>query len=235
MAEAKKEIFLEKKKKSLCSTQSARLTKDTTMSTDFGMNADHIHLMSTSGLELSSSSVFARSLGTSQDLTYSNLSASQFNIDENFVIDDEQCEQQNGQLQENLTNLDVEIDLKQRLVAELEMQKKNYDKMKCHYEEKLLLLHDRIGKIEEERDKVLSNITRLNQDHKYDDQIRKVKGDYELKIKNLHFEIQKYSTLKQKHSQMLKIQTENEKQLQHLANDLVEMKKLKVCQTQSKA
>jgi hypothetical protein len=227
LAEAKREILLEKQRKPLGATQSIPIKADTNASLEFNVNTDHIRLMSTSGIELSSSnSVFERSIGTG-----SEHDECQFTIDDTFMgLDDDQCEQQlNGQLQENLTNLQVEIDLKQRLVNELEVQKKNYDKMKHHYEEKLLLLHDRIGKIEDERDRVLSNITRLNQDNRYDDQIRKVKNDYEVKIKNLQYEIQKYSNLKQKHSQMVKMQIDNEKQLQQLANELLEMKKLKVC------
>ena len=138
----------------------------------------------------------------------------------------QKCEQQ--ALQENLTNLSVEIDMKERLINELESQKKNYDTMKTHYEEKLYLLNDRIQKIQEERDKIIGNMTKLNQDNKYDEQIRKIKFDYEIKLKNLQTEIVKYSNLKEKHSKIVKTHSENEKQLQQLSKELIEMKKLKV-------
>lgn len=133
------------------------------------------------------------------------------------------------ELQENLTNINVEIDLKERLIVELEKQKSQFNLMKYYYEEQLDVLNDRMHKIETERDSIIDNFSKSNQSGvAIEDKIKKVKCDYELKLKNLSQEIQKYTNLKQKHQQMLKQQQENEKQIEQMNNELVEMKRFKI-------
>ena len=132
------------------------------------------------------------------------------------------------ELQENLTNINVEIDLKERLIVELEEQKNQFNLMKYYYEEKLDVLNERMHKIESERDNIIENYTKFNQNLANDEKIKKVKLDYELKLKNLSQEIQKYTNLKQRHQQMVKQQQENEKQIDQMTKELVEMKKFKI-------
>ena len=147
----------------------------------------------------------------------------------NNVVDENQNLSQNEfELQENLTNINVEIDLKERLIVELEEQKSQFNLMKYYYEEKLDVLNDRMHKIESERDNIIDNYSKFNQSVGNDEKIKKVKIDYELKLKNLSQEIQKYTNLKQKHQQMLKQQQENEKQIEQMNRELVEMKKFKI-------
>jgi hypothetical protein len=71
-------------------------------------------------------------------------------------------------------------------------------------------------------------IAKLNQDNKYDEQIRKIKLEYELKIRTLHTDLAKYEQIKAKNTQMLKNALETEKQLEQLRKEIVDMKKLKV-------
>ena len=49
--------------------------------------------------------------------------------------------------------------MKQRLIEELERSQRRMETMRQHYEEKLLQLSDRIRATEQERDKVLANIS----------------------------------------------------------------------------
>lgn len=69
---------------------------------------------------------------------------------------------------------------------------------------------------------------KLNQDNKYDDQIRKIKLEYEVKIRTLQSDLAKYEQIKAKNVQMLKNALESERQLEQLRREIVDMKKLKV-------
>jgi len=136
--------------------------------------------------------------------------------------------EQQFELEKNLNDLSLEIDIKKKLIVELETNSKNFEQMRLHYEEKMTILHDRIKQIEDERDKIISNMTKINEDNKFDDQIRKIKLEYEFKLKNLQAELIKYQQIKSKNSQMIKNAMETDKQLQQLHKELLEMKKLKV-------
>lgn len=65
-----------------------------------------------------------------------------------------------------LADLTSEIDIKQRLIEELELSQRRLNSMKQHYEEKLAQLQTRIRATQEERDKVLASIgMSINTDH----------------------------------------------------------------------
>lgn len=118
--------------------------------------------------------------------------------------------------------------MKQRLVVELESNKKLLEQMKLNYEEKLISLSDKIHKMEEERDQIIQTMQQKNEDNKLDEQIRKIKNEYEVKLKSLQNEVSKYSKIKQNYAQMVKQQVENEKQIEQFKREIIEMKKLKV-------
>ena len=52
-----------------------------------------------------------------------------------------------------------EISIKQKLIDELELSQKRLRTMRAHYEQKLSTLANRIRETEQERDKVLANIS----------------------------------------------------------------------------
>jgi hypothetical protein len=140
------------------------------------------------------------------------------------LVDDENCQL----IEKDLNELIVKIDIKKRLINELELKNKNLEQMRLHYQEKMSLLHDRIKQVEEERDKVIFNMTKINQDNKLDEQIKKIRQDYELKLRTLQADLVKYEQLKAKNAQMLKHAVEAEKQLNQFRKEIVDMKKLKV-------
>jgi kinesin family protein 4/21/27 len=140
------------------------------------------------------------------------------------LADDENCQL----IEKDLNELIVKIDIKKRLINELELNNKNLEQMRVHYQEKMSILHDRIKQVEEERDKVILNMTKINQDNKLDEQIRKIKQDYEAKLRTLQADLVKYEQLKAKNAQMLKHAVEAEKQLGQFRKEIVDMKKLKV-------
>lgn len=85
------------------------------------------------------------------------------------------------ELNYELITLTNDIDMKQKLIDELELSQRRMQTMRQHYEDKLMQLQLRIQNTQEERDKVL---------HKYSshsepsDKIKKIKEDYTIHKKN---------------------------------------------------
>lgn len=63
-------------------------------------------------------------------------------------------------LEKNLNNIILKIDIKKRLIDELENNSKNLEVLRVQYEEKMSILHDRIKQIEDERDCVIANMSK---------------------------------------------------------------------------
>lgn len=98
--------------------------------------------------------------------------------------------------------------------------------MKQQYEDKMMLLQQKIMSTEHERDKVLSNLG--SRSAGTDDKAKKVKVEYEKKLNNLQNEMKKMQSAKKEHARLLRSQTEYERQLRTLKNEVSEMKRLKV-------
>lgn len=63
--------------------------------------------------------------------------------------------------QDELATLAREIDIKQKLILELEAQQRRIKSMQHQYENKLEMMETRIKSTEEERDKVLENMSKF--------------------------------------------------------------------------
>lgn len=66
-----------------------------------------------------------------------------------------------GKIGLQIAELTSEITVKQKLIEELEMSQRRLHTMRQHYEDKLLQLEERIRATQNERDKVLSSISKL--------------------------------------------------------------------------
>jgi len=66
------------------------------------------------------------------------------------------------QITVELAELTSDIDMKQRLIEELENSQRRLEWMKQHYEEKLSQLQTRIKATQEERDKVLATFSKCH-------------------------------------------------------------------------
>ena len=109
-----------------------------------------------------------------------------------FILEDEEIsdEKQDETMNQELLEITSEISLKQKLIEELETSQKRLHIMKQQYETKLLALEQRITTTQEERDKVLKNISRggLGQTP---EKINKVKQEYNEKLSKLQGEVRK--------------------------------------------
>ena len=106
------------------------------------------------------------------------------------------------QVVEELAELTTEIEIKERLVEELEASQHRMQLMKTQYEEKLALLSRKIKETEEERDQVLKNVK--SQDSEAAKKTKHIKEEYEKKLGNLKTELKKLQVAKKNHSQLLR-------------------------------
>ena len=86
----------------------------------------------------------------------------------------------------------------------------------------------RIRQIEEEREKLIANMTENDNSGKHEEQVRKIRLEYELKLQSLQSEVVKYQRIKSKNAEMLKTASTNEKELAQLNREVLDMKRLKV-------
>lgn len=63
-----------------------------------------------------------------------------------------------GEMQAELNDLSSDIELKTKLIEQLELSQQRMQIMRQHYEEKLNVLNSRILNTQRERDQVLSNM-----------------------------------------------------------------------------
>jgi len=66
-----------------------------------------------------------------------------------------------AEIEKNLNELTIEIDIKKRLIDELETNQRKIEQMRVHYEDKVNVLQERIKQIQTERDKLLTNMSML--------------------------------------------------------------------------
>jgi predicted nucleic acid-binding Zn-ribbon protein len=66
-----------------------------------------------------------------------------------------------AEIEKNLNELTIEIDIKKRLIDELETNQKKLEQMRVHYEDKVNVLQERIKQIQTERDKLVTNMSTL--------------------------------------------------------------------------
>ncbi|KAG7203017.1 hypothetical protein KM043_010144 [Ampulex compressa] len=125
-----------------------------------------------------------------------------------------------------LEALTSDIDVKQRLIQELELSQRRLQTMKQHYEDKLAQLQARIKDTQEERDKVLQSLQQ--QPTPPTEKVKKLRDEYEKKLSAMQKEMRLLQSAKKEHARLLKNQSQNENRLRGLRNELAEMKRAKV-------
>ncbi|XP_020295594.1 kinesin-like protein KIF21A isoform X2 [Pseudomyrmex gracilis] len=125
-----------------------------------------------------------------------------------------------------LEALTSDIDVKQRLIQELELSQRRLQTMKQHYEDKLAQLQARIKDTQEERDKVLMSLQQ--QPAPPTEKVKKLRDEYEKKLTNMQKEMRLLQSAKKEHARLIKNQSQTENRLRGLRNELSEMKRAKV-------
>ncbi|XP_071853680.1 kinesin-like protein KIF21A isoform X3 [Apostichopus japonicus] len=130
-------------------------------------------------------------------------------------------------LQEELAEIACEINIKQRLIEELETSQRRLQTMKAHYEEKLESLHYRIKETENERDKVLANLGSMAES-RTKEKAEKIKGEFEIKLKKLTAEKSRLQKASKEHTKLMRDKSQHERQMRSLQTDLGRMKETRV-------
>ncbi|XP_014239134.1 kinesin-like protein KIF21A isoform X2 [Trichogramma pretiosum] len=161
--------------------------------------------------------------GDMDDTENGHESMSEDESDDEDRKEEDEVEEAMGRELENLTS---NIDVKQRLIQELELSQRRLQTMKQHYEDKLAQLQARIRDTQEERDKVLTSLTL--QPSAPTEKVQKLRSEYEKRLLAMQKEVKMLQSAKKEHARLLKSQSQNETRLKGLRNELAEMKRAKV-------
>ncbi|XP_051967613.1 kinesin-like protein KIF21B [Xyrauchen texanus] len=149
----------------------------------------------------------------------------EFDSDENLVDSDSDSDEKVN-LQADLADLTCEIEIKQRLIDELENSQRRLLMLKSQYEEKLILLQNKIRDTQLERDRVLHNL--MSMENYTEEKASKIKSEYEKRLKEMNRDLLKLQVAQKEHARLLKNQCRYERELKKLQSEVAEMKKAKV-------
>lgn len=133
--------------------------------------------------------------------------------------------------QEDLNDISEDIELKSKLIEQLEMTKERMEKMRQIYEEKLNVLNSKIISTQRERDQVLANMTNSLvgvPNANTNDKAKKVKEEYERKINDMQKEMRKLQLAQREHARQHREIQAQDSQLRKLKSELSELKSTKI-------
>uniref|UniRef100_A0A8K9X2R3 Kinesin family member 21B n=1 Tax=Oncorhynchus mykiss TaxID=8022 RepID=A0A8K9X2R3_ONCMY len=149
----------------------------------------------------------------------------EFDSDESLVDSDSDSDEK-ANFQADLADLTCEIEIKQKLIDELENSQKRLLQLKLQYEEKLILLQNKIRDTQLERDRVLHNL--MSMENYTEEKASRIKSDYEKRLKEMNRDLMKLQAAQKEHARLLKNQGRYERELKNLEQEVNEMKKAKV-------
>lgn len=135
--------------------------------------------------------------------------------------------------QEDLIDISEDIELKSKLIEQLEMTRNRMEKMRQIYEEKLNVLNSKIINTQRERDQVLANMSTSmlggnSNAVPNNDRTKKVRDEYERKISDMQKELKKLQLAQREHARQHREIQAQETQLRTLKAELSELKSAKV-------
>ncbi|KAG8450958.1 hypothetical protein GDO86_003296 [Hymenochirus boettgeri] len=133
--------------------------------------------------------------------------------------------EEKGSIGGDLADLTCEIEIKQRLIEELEQSQRRLQTLKHQYEEKLQQLQSRIRDTQLERDRVLRELSSM--ECYTEEKANKIRADYEKKLREMNRDLQKLQLAQREHARLLKNQSRYERELRKLQLELSDMKKAK--------
>ncbi|KAM4588439.1 kinesin-like protein KIF21B isoform 8-T8 [Odontesthes bonariensis] len=148
-----------------------------------------------------------------------------FDSDESLVDSDSDSDEK-ANFQADLADLTCEIEIKQKLIDELENSQRRLLMLKLQYEEKLILLQNKIRDTQLERDRVLQNL--MSMENYTEDKANRIKQEYEKRLKEMNRDLLKLQVAQKEHARLLKNQGRYERELKKLQTEVNEMKKAKV-------
>ncbi|XP_030275330.1 kinesin-like protein KIF21B isoform X5 [Sparus aurata] len=149
-----------------------------------------------------------------------------FDSDESLVDSDSDSDEKAANFQADLADLTCEIEIKQKLIDELENSQRRLLMLKLQYEEKLILLQNKIRDTQLERDRVLQNL--MSMENYTEEKANRIKQEYEKRLKEMNRDLLKLQAAQKEHARLLKNQGRYERELKKLQLEVNDMKKAKV-------
>ncbi|XP_025424514.1 kinesin-like protein KIF21A isoform X3 [Sipha flava] len=146
--------------------------------------------------------------------------------DVNSSDDENERASVDSQYSQELANLTSEINLKQKLIEELELSQRRLANLRQHYEDKLQQLQTKIKLTQDERDTVLTSLGGNNNNQS--EKVKKVKDDYEKRLGTMQKELKSLQSAKKEHAKLLRDQSQYENQVRTLKYEVNDMKRTKV-------
>ncbi|XP_034388462.1 kinesin-like protein KIF21B isoform X3 [Cyclopterus lumpus] len=142
------------------------------------------------------------------------------------LVDSDSDSDDKADFQADLADLTCEIEIKQKLIDELENSQRRLLVLKLQYEEKLILLQNKIRDTQLERDRVLQNL--MSMENYTEEKASRIKQDYEKRLKEMNRDLLKLQVAQKEHARLLKNQGRYERELKKLQTEVNDMKKAKV-------
>lgn len=132
-------------------------------------------------------------------------------------------------MQAELSDLNQDIELKTKLIEQLELSQQRMQIMRQHYEEKLNVLSAKIVDTQRERDKVLANLGGTTPNTgPGNDKIKKVRDEYERKLNEMQKSLRKLQSAQKEHIRQQRELQAQETQLRNLRSELSDLKSIKI-------
>lgn len=132
------------------------------------------------------------------------------------------------EMEENLNEINSDIEIKTKLIEQLELSQERIQLMRQHYEEKLTALTSKIFNTQKERDEVLANMAGSGSTSQPKDNLKAVKIEYERKLNDMNREMKRLQQTQREHIRQQKELKTQEVKLQKLRMELNELKYSKV-------
>ncbi|WKY05278.1 hypothetical protein Q1695_005913 [Nippostrongylus brasiliensis] len=146
-------------------------------------------------------------------------------MDDEAVFDDDN---KGAMLRDNLADLQTEINIKERLIAELEKSDRHLAEVRLTYEKKLTELSAQIKKMEAERDRVVMEAEARKTDKGSQEQAKRIREEYERKLADMRNEFRKLQMVEREHKRMQARQERERQELMRYQAELKELKRVKV-------
>ncbi|XP_055632289.1 kinesin-like protein KIF21B isoform X3 [Toxorhynchites rutilus septentrionalis] len=143
---------------------------------------------------------------------------------------DTESDDKTGELQAEINDISSDIEIKSKLIEQLELSQQRMQIMRQQYEEKLNVLNVKIVNTQRERDQVLANMsgTGASGGGAPTDRIRKVKEEYERKLSEMQKELKKLQMAQREHLRQQRELQAQDAQLKTLRGELSELKQIKI-------
>ncbi|XP_058815616.1 kinesin-like protein KIF21A isoform X3 [Topomyia yanbarensis] len=159
-----------------------------------------------------------------------NDSSNQSLVDGSDSDSDTESDDKTGELQAEINDISSDIEIKSKLIEQLELSQQRMQVMRQQYEEKLNVLNAKIINTQKERDQVLANMSGSGATggSVQPDRIRKVKEEYERKLSEMQKELKKLQMAQREHLRQQRELQAQDAQLKTLRGELGELKQIKI-------